>query len=100
MRSDLPETEREYLGNIQRSGNALLGIINDILDFSKIESGKMQLTEEDYAPLPMLNDLKMIILNRIGSKPIQLSMEIDENLPAVVYGDELRIRQILIKSNF
>ena len=96
MRSDLPETEREYLGNIQRSGNALLGIINDILDFSKIESGKMQLTEEDYAPLPMLNDLKMIILNRIGSKPIQLSMEIDENLPAKLYGDELRIRQILI----
>ena len=96
MRSDLPETEREYLGNIQRSGNALLGIINDILDFSKIESGKMQLTEEDYAPLPMLNDLKMIILNRIGSKPVQLYMEIDENLPAVVYGDELRIRQILI----
>ena len=96
MRSDLPETEREYLGNIQRSGNALLGIINDILDFSKIESGKMQLTEEDYAPLPMLNDLKMIILNRIGSKPVQLYMEIDENLPALVYGDELRIRQILI----
>ena len=96
MRSDLPQTEREYLGNIQRSGNALLGIINDILDFSKIESGKMQLTEEEYAPLPMLNDLRMIILNRIGSKMIQLQCDIDENLPAVVYGDELRIRQILI----
>ena len=51
MRSDLPETEREYLGNIQRSGNALLGIINDILDFSKIESGKMQITEEGYVKL-------------------------------------------------
>ena len=96
MRSDLPQTEREYLGNIQRSGNALLGIINDILDFSKIESGKMQITEEDYAPLPMLNDLKMIILNRIGSKMIQLEFDIDEKLPAVVCGDELRIRQVLI----
>lgn len=96
MRSDLPETEREYLGNIQRSGNALLGIINDILDFSKIESGKMQIVEDNYAPLPMLNDLKMIILNRIGSKMIQLDFDIDENLPAVVYGDELRIRQVLI----
>ena len=96
MRSELPETEREYLGNIQRSGNALLGIINDILDFSKIESGKMQITEEDYAPLPMLNDLKMIILNRIGSKRVQLQFDIDENLPAKLYGDELRIRQILI----
>ena len=96
MRSELPDTEREYLGNIQRSGNALLGIINDILDFSKIESGKMRIVEENYAPLPMLNDLKMIILNRIGSKMIQLEFDIDENLPAVVYGDELRIRQILI----
>lgn len=96
MRSDLPEAEREYLGNIQRSGNALLGIINDILDFSKIESGKMQITEEEYAPLPMLNDIKMIILNRIGSKMIQLQFNIDENLPAKLYGDELRIRQILI----
>ena len=96
MRSDLPEMEREYLGNIQRSGNALLGIINDILDFSKIESGKMSITEEDYAPLPMLQDLKMIILNRIGSKMIQLQFDIDENLPAKLYGDELRIRQVLI----
>lgn len=96
MRSDLPETEREYLGNIQRSGNALIGIINDILDFSKIESGKMKLVEEDYAPLPMLQDLKMIILNRIGSKMIQLEYEIDEKLPAKLHGDELRIRQVLI----
>ena len=96
MRSELPEMEREYLGNIQRSGNALLGIINDILDFSKIESGKMKLVEEDYAPLPMLQDLKMIILNRIGSKMIQLEYEIDENLPAKLHGDELRIRQVLI----
>lgn len=96
MRSDLPQTEREYLGNIQRSGNALLGIINDILDFSKIESGKMQITEDDYAPLPMLHDVKMIILNRIGSKMVQLEMDIDENLPAKLHGDELRIRQVLI----
>ena len=96
MRSELPDAEREYLGNIQRSGNALLGIINDILDFSKIESGKRKITEDTYAPLPMLNDLKMIILNRIGSKMVQLEFDIDENLPARLYGDELRIRQVLI----
>ena len=96
MLSDLAQNEREYLGNIQCSGNALLGIINDIPDFSKIESGKMQITEDEYAPLPMLNDLKMIILNRIGSKMIQLQFDIDENLPAKLYGDELRICQVLI----
>lgn len=96
LRSDLPENEREYLGNIQRSGNALLAIINDILDFSKIESGKMEIVEAAYEPMAMLGDLKMIFLNRIGDKDIELLYEIDENVPAKLYGDELRIRQVLI----
>lgn len=96
LRSELPETEKEYLGNIQRSGNALLAIINDILDFSKIESGKMEIVEDTYEPMAMLGDLKMIFQNRIGDKDIELLYDIDENIPAKLYGDELRIRQVLI----
>lgn len=96
LRSDLPEEEKEYLGNIQRSGNALLAIINDILDFSKIESGKMEIVEDTYEPMAMLSDLKMIFLNRIGNKEIELIYDIDENLPAKLYGDELRLRQVII----
>jgi signal transduction histidine kinase/FixJ family two-component response regulator/HPt (histidine-containing phosphotransfer) domain-containing protein len=96
MRRDLPEQEREYLSNIQNSGNALLKIINDILDFSKIESGKLEIIEETYEPMSMLSDLGMIFLNRIGEKPVELLFDIDGNLPAKLYGDELRIRQVVI----
>ena len=96
LRGELSRTQKEYLENIQRSGNALLGIINDILDFSKIESGKMEIIEDTYAPLAMLGDLKMILRNRIGSKKIKLIYDVDINLPAKLHGDELRLRQVLI----
>ena len=96
LRSSLPEQERGYLYNIQNSGNALLKIINDILDFSKIESGKLELTEDQYEPMSMLSDLGMIFLNRIGNKEVELLFDIDSELPAKLYGDELRIRQVVI----
>lgn len=57
LRGDVTEEQEEYLSNIKVSGDALLNIINDILDFSKIESGKMELVEEDYAPMSMISDL-------------------------------------------
>ena len=96
LRSQLPEQERGYLYNIQNSGNALLKIINDILDFSKIESGKLDLTEDQYEPMSMLSDLGMIFLNRIGNKDVELLFDVDSELPAKLYGDELRIRQVVI----
>ncbi len=96
LRQDLPGQEREYLLNIQNSGNALLTIVNDLLDMSKIESGKMELVDEEYDFMSMLNDLGMIILNRIGNKPVELLYDIDPGIPAKLYGDALRIRQIII----
>ena len=96
LKKELPRQERDYIVNIQNSGNALLTIINDILDMSKIESGKMELVEEGYSFVEMLNDLGMIILNRIGSKPVELIFDIDPELPGKLYGDALRIRQIII----
>ena len=96
LREDLPAQDIGYLKNIKNSGNALLGIINDILDFSKIESGKLELVEEAYEPMSMLSDLGMIFLTRVGEKPIELIFDIDERLPQSLYGDALRIRQIII----
>lgn len=87
---------REYLMNIRNSGNALLSIINDILDFSKIESGKLEIIEEEYAPMSMLSDLAMIFLNRIGEKDVELLFDIDPELPVRLYGDALRLRQVII----
>ncbi len=96
LREDVSEEMREYLNNIKNSGDALLNIINDILDFSKIESGKLDIVEKKYEPMSMLHDLSMIFLNRIGSKPVELIYDVDPNLPAQLYGDNLRIRQIII----
>lgn len=96
LRTDLTEEQKEYLTNIKSSGNALVSIINDILDISKIEAGKMQLIEDIYEPKQMLSDVRMIILNRIGSRPLELIYDIDDRLPDRLYGDGLRIRQIII----
>lgn len=95
-RDDLSKQNREYLMNIRNSGNALLTIVNDLLDMSKIESGKMELVDEEYNFMTMLSDLGMIILNRIGNKNVELLFDIDPDIPAALYGDELRIRQIII----
>ncbi len=96
LRSDLSEQDRGYLMNIKNSGASLLTIINDILDFSKIESGKLEIIEEEYEPMSILSDLSMIFLNRIGDKPIELIFDIDKDLPNRLYGDSIRIRQVII----
>lgn len=96
LRTDLTEEQREYLNNIKNSGNSLVSIINDILDISKIESGKMELSEEEYEVLPLLNDIRLMIENRIGDKEIILLYELDKDIPKWLYGDSLRIRQVII----
>ena len=96
LRDNLPPEDVEYLRNIRSSGAALLDIINDILDISKIESGKMEIVCDEYEPLTMINDLKVIFLTRVGEKPIRLSFDIDKDLPAKLYGDQVRIRQTII----
>ncbi|MDR1898973.1 MAG: response regulator [Treponema sp.] len=85
----------DNLENIYSSGTTLLGIVNDILDASKIESGRMELVPVEYALSNMINDAVSLNVVRIGSKPITFELVIDETVPAVLYGDELRVRQIL-----
>lgn len=96
LREDLPQQDIGYLMNIRNSGNALLNIINDILDFSKIESGRMELVESDYEPMSMLGDLGMIFLTRAGEKDVEILFDIDASIPHTLYGDALRIRQVII----
>jgi signal transduction histidine kinase/DNA-binding response OmpR family regulator len=85
----------EALGKIYTSGDLLLGIINDILDFSKIEAGRLELTPAEYKIASLINDTVTLNLMRLGSKHIEFKLFVDENLPAVLIGDELRIKQIL-----
>jgi signal transduction histidine kinase/ActR/RegA family two-component response regulator len=80
---------------IHSSAISLLGIINDVLDISKIESGKFSIVPDTYDIASMINDTVNLNVVRIGSKKINFKLKVDENLPALLYGDELRIKQIL-----
>ncbi|MDR1574225.1 MAG: response regulator [Clostridiales Family XIII bacterium] len=95
MRKDLPADTLENLSKMQSSGNTLLGIINDLLDISKIESGRFELVPAEYDVPSMINDTISLNIVRIGSKPIDFSLELAEDLPVRLFGDELRIKQIL-----
>ncbi|MCR5813063.1 MAG: amino acid permease [Desulfovibrio sp.] len=95
LRENLPKHSREYVLDIKSSGKRLLSIINDILDFSKIESGKLELTNEDYAFTEVIKELSFIFLNHIGGKPVELIYDIAPDIPAKMHGDVKRISQIM-----
>ena len=84
-----------YAGNIDSAGKNLLAIINDILDFSKIESGKMEITEAEYKFSSVLNDISNVISFRAKDKGLDFKIEMDKDLPDGLFGDELRVRQIM-----
>ena len=96
LREDVSPAAREYIGQIKSSGQTLLTIINDILDFSKIESGKMDISDVEYEPMSMINDVSNIIMTRIGSKDLDLTVDVKPNLPSGLYGDNIRIKQVLV----
>jgi signal transduction histidine kinase/CheY-like chemotaxis protein/HPt (histidine-containing phosphotransfer) domain-containing protein len=89
-----PATSEAFL-KINNSGNLLLNIINDILDLSKIEAGKLELVPIKYEVARLINDIIQLNYIRYVSKPIDFKIKIDENIPAVLIGDDLRIKQIL-----
>jgi len=86
---------REALDKIYTSGDLLLSIINEILDLSKIEADKLELVIIKYDIASMISDAAQLNMMRIGSKSIEFELNADENLPAQLLGDELRIKQIL-----
>ena len=89
------ENLREYAKNIQSAGQSLLSIINDILDISKIESGKMEILTIRYQLFSVLNDCYNLTKIKLQNKPVSIIMQINEKLPSWLYGDEVRIRQII-----
>ncbi len=94
--TDLTPEQDEYLRSIELSADSLLQIINDILDLSKVESGKIELEYADFSLRKALADVITIQQARILEKQLTLQRELDAGLPAVVRGDQLRIKQILI----
>ena len=87
--------QREYLNMVKSSGESLLSLLNDILDLSKIEAGKLDLEKSDFSIDESVEQAIQAVAPLARQKPIQLVWNV-EGVPAVVRGDPLRLRQILI----
>ena len=96
LRECKEENILEYASNIQGASNSLLALINDVLDFSKIEAGKMQIVLGEYKLASMIHEVSNMALTRRKKKKVEFSVEVDETLPSVLCGDEMRVRQILL----
>ena len=86
----------QYAQDIQSAGNTLLHIINDILDFSKIESGQLELASRNYDLARVLRDVDNMVRIRAEQKGLQYTAQVDESLPDELFGDRIRVHQIMV----
>ena len=84
-----------YSAGINTAGHTLLGIVNDILDFSKIEAGKLETIPTEYNLSSMLNDLVTMVHTRADDKGLAIKVEVDSSIPEKLFGDEIRIKQVI-----
>ena len=87
---------KEYAGQIRKSSETLLSLINDVLDFSRIESGRMKIHNAPYHLHAIINDVSVMVSEKVRQKNLSFKTEIDYELPDELLGDEIRIKQILI----
>ncbi|MCR4797257.1 MAG: response regulator [Lachnospiraceae bacterium] len=96
LRESHEEEIRNYAADIQNSGKTLLALVNDILDSSKLEAGKMEILPVEYELGSLINDAINMIVVRAKEKGLQLDIHVDSHLPHILYGDEIRIKQIMV----
>jgi signal transduction histidine kinase/CheY-like chemotaxis protein len=94
--TNLTPEQREYLITVKQSAESLLTIINDILDFSKIEAGKLDLETVAFNVRSCIQEAVKLMDWRAGQKSLELSCEIDPNVPEYIFGDPIRLRQVLL----
>lgn len=90
------ESVKSYAKDAYMAATGLLGTINEILDFSKIESGKMELVNDKFGTGRFFNNLYTMFALRAEDKNLSLVYDVDRNLPSILLGDELRLKQVLI----
>ncbi|MBD5453932.1 MAG: DegV family EDD domain-containing protein [Lachnospiraceae bacterium] len=95
LREDISDEIAENAINIQNASKMLLTTINDILDLSKLESGKMEIVPVQYEVSAMFSDLVNLIWIRANQKELEFKVDIDQNIPSMLYGDEVRIKQVV-----
>ena len=96
LREDMPDTARKHLQTIDQASQNLLSIINDILDFSKIETGKMEHVTDEYFMSSIIYDVVNIIKTKVYQTKLRFIVDVDCNIPNALYGDAIKIRQIML----
>ena len=96
LREDVSEEVAEDAGQVRAAGRMLLHLVNDILDMSKLESGRMELTEEAFSIGDMLSEIVGMMWIHAEKKGLAFHVNVSATVPARLYGDEMRIKQVLI----
>ncbi|MBI3229388.1 MAG: response regulator [Burkholderiales bacterium] len=95
LETDLQPQQRDYLKKAYASSRALLGILNDILDYSKIEAGRLEIESVPFKLEELLREVADLFSPLISSKNLELFLDVSQEVPLEVYGDPLRLTQVL-----
>ncbi len=95
LKTELSDEQRSYARTIRSSGKALLTLINDILDLSKVEAGKLELVTGEFDPRRLVEEVAASVATRAQEKRLGFNVQFQSGLPAVLQGDEGRLRQVL-----
>ncbi|MCV6607349.1 MAG: response regulator [Campylobacterales bacterium] len=96
LTTGLNKEQKEYAETVKYSADSLLTIINDILDFSKIESGKMELEKIEFSLNKCVENTVDLFSGKITEKKLEIIPFIESAVPDIIFGDEVRLRQILV----
>ncbi len=92
----LEPNQRAYAESVRESGVALLALINDLLDFAKIDAGRLELDAAPFSPYTLVQSIAELLSPRAADKGIEIAAYVDNKIPAKLFGDEARLRQVLI----
>lgn len=93
---NMPPSSKEKAKDILMASDNLLEIVNGVLDISKIEANKLEIVNTEYDFHKVFNELVLLTKSRIGEKPIELKTELDQSIPDILYGDYVRLKQIIL----
>ncbi|MCR5098717.1 MAG: response regulator [Lachnospiraceae bacterium] len=96
VRETTEDNIRDYANDIQSAGKSLLSLVNDILDSSKLAEGKMEIMPEEYELGSTINDIINMISVKAKDKDLEFKLNVDEHMPHLLFGDEIRIKQIIV----
>ena len=95
MKDDLSDADRKYLDMCMLMSKSLLGIVNDLLDFAKMDAGEFEILPEDFDLHDLIRNIDGTFRNQAENKGLKLDFNIPEDMPCGLYGDEVRIQQVI-----